>query len=219
MPEQRSNLSPWRAVRGAAVLAAAWVFLCPEGSAIAQQRRASPPATRPAPSPTPPPSPTSADAGGYVIGAGDVLMLHVWKEQDLTREVNVRIDGKITVPLLGDVQAAGRTPSQLSVDLAKGLEKYIEAPQVVVAIKQPVSYKYFMLGEVARPGDMPLNVETTLLQAIAQAGGLKEFAKSDKITIIRQDKSVLVVNFKKLQEGKDMEQNIVIKPGDTIIVP
>lgn len=163
-----------------------------------------------------------ADKADYTIGPGDSLQIFVWKEADLTREVTVRLDGKITVPLLGDVEAGGRTPEQLGGDIASRLRRFFEAPQVTVGLAHAGSSRFFVLGQVSKAGAFPLIGRTTLVQAMAQAEGFKEFAKLDRIVIIRDEKgdqSFLTVNYKKLEAGSDISQNIVLRPGDTILVP
>ncbi len=155
----------------------------------------------------------------YSIGPADVLRVTVWKEPELTLDVTVRIDGMITFPLLGDVQAAGRAPSQLAETLSKGLARFVETPRVTVALAQSNSARFFVVGQVAKPGEFPLSSRTTVLQALAVAGGLKEFAKTDSIVIVRDDQSVVPVNYKRLSEGKDVSQNVTLSRGDTIVVP
>jgi polysaccharide export outer membrane protein len=158
----------------------------------------------------------------YRIGAGDVLQLFVWKEPDLSRDITVRFDGKVTVPLLGDVEAAGRTPQQLGEELARSLGRFLAAPQVTLGVSQSNSARFHVLGQVGRPGDFPLARRITVLQALAIAGGFKEFAKTDSIVIIRQDgdaETALSFNYKRVEGGKDLSQDILIHPGDTILVP
>jgi polysaccharide export outer membrane protein len=158
----------------------------------------------------------------YLIGPADLLQIFVWKEPELSRDVNVRLDGKITVPLLGDVEAAGRTPQQLGEELAKSLSKFLETPRVTVGVSQANSTRFYVVGQVGKPGDFPLSGRTTVLQGLALAGGFRDFAKTDSIVIIRQDRNgqvVIPVNYKKLEDGKDISQNITLRPGDTVIVP
>lgn len=158
----------------------------------------------------------------YIIGAGDVLHLFVWKEPELTRDVTVRLDGKITVPLLGDVEAAGRTPVELGADIGKNLGRFMTTPSVTVGIAQARSARFYVLGEVAKPGDYPFPGGINVLQALALAGGCKEYAKTDRILIIRQEggtQIVMPVNYKRLASGRDLTQNILLRPGDTIVVP
>lgn len=158
----------------------------------------------------------------YLIGPGDLLQIFVWKEPDLTRDVTVRLDGRITVALLGDVEAAGRTPQLLGEELAKSLSKFLETPRVTVGVAQANSTRFYVVGQVGKPGDFPMSGRTTVLQGLALAGGFREFAKTDSIVIVRQDRSgqvVIPINYKKLEDGKDISQNIVLRPGDTIVVP
>jgi polysaccharide biosynthesis/export protein len=159
----------------------------------------------------------------YVIAPGDALQLFVWREPELTRDVTVRLDGKITVPLVGEVQAAGRTPEQLGNEIAAGLKRFLAAPQVTLSVKEANASRFFIIGRVARPGVFPLAGRTTLLQALALAGGLAEFAKGDRIIIIREDQgaeSTVVINYKKLEAGTEIAQNnVALRPGDTILVP
>ncbi|HXK10016.1 MAG TPA: polysaccharide biosynthesis/export family protein [Vicinamibacteria bacterium] len=164
--------------------------------------------------PTPP-----APSSGYTIGPADVLQITVWKEPDLTRDVTVRFDGMVTIPLVGDVQAAGRTPGQLADSLAESLKRFIEVPRVTVAVNQPMSAHFFVVGQVTKSGEFPLSGRTTVLQGLALAGGFKEFAKPEGIVIVRQDQTVVPVNYKRIADGKDVSQNVLLAPGDTIVVP
>jgi polysaccharide export outer membrane protein len=153
---------------------------------------------------------------------GDVLQLFVWKEPDLSKDVTVRGDGKVTVPVLGDIEAANKTPAELAATLTKLYLKYLAAPQVTVAVLQPTVARFYVLGQVSRPGDFVLNGRTTVLQGLALAGGFREFAKSDEIVIIRREGGREVstpFNYKRVQQGKDLTQNFVLRPGDTILVP
>ncbi len=158
----------------------------------------------------------------YTIASGDTLQVFVWKEPELSREMIVRRDGRITVPLLGDVEAGGRTPQDLSRDLAERLSRFIEAPVVSVAVSQASSLRVFVIGHVRTPGAVPLSSRMTLLQALALAGGFLEFAKTEKILVVREGprgSSSIPVNYKKIEGGEDLDQNIVLKPGDTVVVP
>jgi polysaccharide biosynthesis/export protein len=169
-------------------------------------------------------TPAPADRPPYVIGPGDALQLFVWKEPDLTRDVTVRLDGKITVPLLGDVQAAGRTPEQLGLEIGAGLKRFVAAPQVTLAVKETGAGRFYVVGRVARPGAFPLAGRTTVLQALALSGGLLEFAKAERILVIREEgaetEGPVVVNFKKLEAGSEIARNnVALRPGDTVVVP
>lgn len=155
----------------------------------------------------------------YTIGPADVLKVIVWKEPDLALDATVRADGMITFPLLGDIEAAGMVPSKLAEAMAKRLEKFVEAPKVTVSVTQANSARFFVLGQVAKPGEFPLAGRSTVLQALALAGGLREFAKSESIVIVREDQTVIPVNYKRIAEGKDVSQNVQLTRGDTIVVP
>jgi polysaccharide export outer membrane protein len=160
-----------------------------------------------------------AAPSGYVIGLTDVLQVVVWKEPDLTRDVTVRLDGMITLPLLGDLQAAGRAPKELAESLEKALARYIETPRVAVLVSQATSARFYVVGQVARSGEFPLSGSTTVLQGLALAGGFREFAKPKNIVVIQRDGTVIPFNFERIADGKDMSRNVVLEPGDTILVP
>ncbi len=158
----------------------------------------------------------------YVIGAEDVLHIHVWKEDALTRTVPVRMDGKISLPLLDDVQAAGYTARQLKEVLTKKLKEFIDNPVVSVTVLEANSYKVYVSGQVRTPGVYRLRSETTLLQIIPMAGGFTDWANQKKIQIIRREggqEKRIIVNYKNIVDGKGPDSNIVLKAGDTIIVP
>ena len=160
-------------------------------------------------------------AAAYVVRPGDVLKLHVWKEPDLSVEVLVRLDGKITVPLVGEVLAWGCGPEEVATRIREKLVKFVEVPEVTVTVAQPNSARYFVLGQVGHAGSFPILAETTLLQALALAGGFATFAKRDKIIIIH-DPSVGGqtgrIDYDELISGH-LEQNVVLQPGDTVVVP
>jgi polysaccharide biosynthesis/export protein len=158
----------------------------------------------------------------YVIGAQDVLDVDVWKEPDISRSVPVRPDGKISLPLLNDVQAAGLTPTQLASNITSELKKYMTDPEVAVIVTQINSQRIYILGEVARAGAYVLIPGMTVLQALSNAGGFTPFANTKKIYVIRQENSKqkkFYFNYKDVVGGKHAEQNIVLKAGDTIVVP
>ena len=159
----------------------------------------------------------------YKIGAGDLLKITTWKELDFTlEEILVRIDGKITFPLLDDIQAAGLTPLQLKKDLEVKLKKYVAAPVVTVSVVNPNSKKFYILGEVVRTGEYQLLKNLTVLQAFALAGGFTEWASKKEIILLRKvngkDK-ILRINYKKIIKGQDFSHNVKLKADDTIIVP
>lgn len=159
----------------------------------------------------------------YVIGDDDVLTIDVWNEHDLKQSVPVRPDGKISLPLIGDVQAAGRTPSQLQGDIAAKLHTYITRPDVTVVVQEIRSKKFNILGRVIKPGAYPLSSTTTVLDAIAVAGGFQDFAKQKEIYVLRPitggGESRVPFNYKDVIKGKNLKENITLEPNDTIVVP
>lgn len=158
------------------------------------------------------------DDDSFIIGDGDILAINVWKEPDLSRSIQVRSDGKISLPLMGEVQAAGRTPLQLKQDIVTKLQDYIAKPNVTVIVEQINSKKFNILGEVGRPGSYSLALAPTVVDAIALAGGLRDFAKQKAIYILRQDpESRISFNYKDFLKGK--AQNVKLEPRDTIVVP
>jgi polysaccharide export outer membrane protein len=164
----------------------------------------------------------AATPAGYVIGPEDVLSVLFWREKDLSADVAVRPDGKISLPLINDLDAAGLTPDQLREKITKEATKYIEDPNVTVVVKQINSRKVFITGMVAKPGPYPLIAPTTVIQLIAMAGGLQEFADGKNIVIMRTEQGKQVsyrFNYKEVVQRKKLDQNIELKPGDTIVVP
>jgi len=162
-------------------------------------------------------------ANSFIIGNDDVLVVHVWKEPDVSRTLPVRSDGRISLPLVGEVQAAGQTPVQLEEEIAGKLQKYITDPQVTVIVQEINSEKFNILGQVAKPGAYSLTRETTVLDAIASAGGFRDFAKQKAIYILRQKlgggESRIPFNYKDVIKGKNAGQNIRLEPRDTVVVP
>ena len=159
----------------------------------------------------------------YKIGSGDVLEIVTWKEPDFSRgEVLVRTDGKISFPLLGDVQAAGRTPMEIRKEIESGLKAFVDNPIVTVTVKNPASQKFYILGEVKKTGEYPLIKGLTVLQAFAIAGGFTDWASKKEIILLRHEngkEKVYNINYKKIVNDKDFSQNISIKTDDTIVVP
>ncbi len=161
-----------------------------------------------------------ADVSNYVIGPEDVLYIHVWREELLSRTVPVRMDGNISLPLIDEVQASGLTPLQLKEVLIEKLKKFIDDPNVSVIVMEANSHKVYISGQVRAPGVYRLRSQTSILQIIPMAGGFTEWANQKKILIIRKEggqEKRINVNYKKILEGK--EENFVLKAGDTIIVP
>jgi polysaccharide export outer membrane protein len=159
----------------------------------------------------------------YIIGDGDVLSINVWKDLDLTRSVPVRSDGRISLPLVGDLQAAGRTPAQLEQDLTTALRGFITDPQVTVIVQEINSRKFNILGQVLKPGSYPLTADTTVVDAIALAGGFKDFAKKKGIYVVRLDANGAEIrigfNYDDFIKGKHAVQSIQLQPHDTVVVP
>jgi polysaccharide biosynthesis/export protein len=159
----------------------------------------------------------------FVIGNDDVLAISVWKEPELTKAIPVRSDGKISLPLVGEMQAAGRTPLQLEESITEKLKGFITSPEVTVIVQQVNSRKYNVLGEVSKPGSFPLTASTTIMDAIATSGGFKDFAKKTGVYVLRKGpdgrETRLNFNYKDFIKGKNSSQNIKLEPNDTIIVP
>jgi polysaccharide export outer membrane protein len=167
-------------------------------------------------------SPTQPHDNAFIIGNDDVLAINVWKEPDITRSVPVRSDGKISLPLAGEVQASGLTPLALEKEIAAKLKNFIAEPEVTVMVQQVNSQKFNILGQVARPGSYLISNSTTVLDAIALAGGFRDFAKKKSIYVLRQNsggEARLPFNYKAVSQGKDMSQNVRLQPGDTVIIP
>lgn len=180
------------------------------GNGGSKQEPAAPPAAR-----------IIATGADYVIGPDDMLNVNVWKEPDLTRSVLVRPDGKITLPLLRDVQAAGMTPGQLQATIEKGLADYISKPAVTVIVQEARSHRFNIIGQVQKPGSYSLNTPLTVLDAVALAGGFREWAKTGNMYILREtsggNREKIAFNYKKVVKGED--KDIPLKLKDTIIVP
>ena len=168
-------------------------------------------------------SAAKAHDNSFVIGNDDVLAINVWKEPDVSRSIPVRSDGKISLPLVGEVQATGRTPLKLEEEIAARLKNYIAEPEVTVIVQQINSQKFNILGMVNKPGSYVINNSATVLDAIALAGGFRDFAKQKSIYILRQDadgsQTRLPFNYKEVVKGKNSGQNIKLQPRDTIVVP
>ena len=158
----------------------------------------------------------------FVIGANDVLGVVFWKEPDISGDVAVRPDGRITLPVIGEMQAAGLRPEQLQAEILARAAKYVTDPNVAVVVRTINSRRVFVTGRVTTPGGHPLNGPLTVLQAIALAGGLTEYADAKNITILRTTKAETVrfqFNYKDVAKGKSLQQNIALMPGDTVVVP
>lgn len=164
----------------------------------------------------------SATNDSYVIGADDTLAISVWKEPEISRAVPVRSDGRISLPLIGELQAAGQTPRQLEQEISKRLRSYISEPEVTVIVQDSKSQRINVLGMVARPGSYLLGGSTTVLDAIAMAGGFRDFAKQKSVYVLRAEGGTqkrLPFNYKEVIKGKNPEQNVRLLPGDTVVIP
>ncbi len=209
-------------------LAVAMVILCGLAVLAPAQEQQPPPEPAKAKETAPPPEKDLAelakapnapvDPKSYKIGPEDVLLIRIWREPDLSGPVSVRPDGEITLPLIGELNAGGLTPEELVGVVTKRLSTLINSPQVMVSVQSVRSKKYYMTGEVGRPGSYPLVTPTTILQALSEAGGFREFANTKKIVVIRGDKR-LKFNYKDVIDGKHTEQNILLENGDHVVVP
>jgi polysaccharide export outer membrane protein len=204
------------------------------GVAEARQQGSSTP-TKPAqpaqkPNPVPPPAKPSDQTlpkgvtppPDYVIGVGDILTVIVWREKDLSADAMVRPDGMVTLPLVNDVRAAGLTPDVFRQQVTEAAERYVTEPSVTVIVKEIHSRRVHILGEIPKPGPYSLGGPTTVLQLIAEAGGLSEYADAKNILVIRNadgQVSQFRFNYRDVQKGRRLEQNILLKPGDTVVVP
>lgn len=212
---------------------AKWLVLVPMLAAAtlvcaAQEKKTTAPPdpdarTKTAVQPTNHPDTSWVDNKTYVIGENDVLDIDVWKEKEISRQVPVRPDGKISLPLIGEMQASGLTPLQLQENVTEHLKTYIDNPEVTVIVDDPRSHQFNIVGQVARPGAYPLSESMTVLDAIAEAGGFKDFAKETKIYVLRPAPGGIRVrilfNYKKVIRGDNLQENVMLKPGDTIVVP
>ncbi len=163
-----------------------------------------------------------ADSANYVIGSEDVLYIHVWKEEHLSKTVPVRMDGKISLPLIDEIQAAGLTPLQLKELLMQKLKEFVDIPNISVMVMEANSFKVYISGQVKTPGVYRLRSETSLLQLIPMAGGFTDWANQKKILVIRKEdgkEKRITVNYKKIIKGDDSSSNLILKAGDTVIVP
>jgi polysaccharide export outer membrane protein len=158
----------------------------------------------------------------YIIGPGDVLGIVFWREKELSGDVSVLPDGRITLPLLNEIQAAGLKPEELRSRITEAAKRFVTDPTATVVVRQVNSRRVFITGMVAKPGPYPLYQPMTVLQLIATAGGLLEYAKGDEIIVIRPDNGRQIsydFNYKEVSRSKGLTQNIELKPGDTVVVP
>ena len=208
----------WIALFFAAACSAAAPTLAQAPSATAQPANGAPPVVAPRASAA---AAVSVPAG-YVIGPDDLLAVMYWREKDLSADVAVRPDGKISLPLINDITAAGLTPEQLRVAVTEAASKFVEEPTVSVVVKTINSRKVFITGQVQKPGVYPLNAPTSVVQLIAMAGGVMEFADKEKIIVLRTEDGRQVAhpfNYKHVLSRRNLRQNIELRPGDTVVVP
>lgn len=199
------------------------------GTVWAQTRAGSIQQQQPAPAPSESAEQLAASAANnpmdntYVMGNSDLLEINVWQEPGLTESVTVRSDGKISMPLVGEIEASGRTPSQLKQEITAKLRSYLTAPDVTVMVLQMNSQKFNILGRVLKPGSYPLSATTTVLDAIAEAGGFQDFAKQKGVYVLRRasdgSEIRLPFNYKDVIRGTHPDENIKLKSNDTIVVP
>lgn len=168
-------------------------------------------------------TPSTPPKDSYLIGNGDVLEIVTWKEPDFSRdEITVRLDGQISFPLLNDITAAGKTPTQLKKDIEKRLKDFVAEPNVTVTVRIGASKRFYILGEVMKTGEYPLVKNLTVLQAFAIAGGFTEWASKKEIILFRREgdeEKVIRIDYRQIMKGNDFSQNVEIKADDTIIVP
>ena len=188
------------------------------GPATSQTTEKSAEAVKTPVGPTPMPTAAPVDPKTFEIGPEDILLIRVWREPELSSAVEVRPDGKISLPLIGEIQAAGQSAESLKATVVEKLSEYINKPEVMVSIQAVRSRRYHIQGEVNRPGTFPLVVPVTVLEALTNAGGFREFANTKKITILRNGKT-LKFNYNDVVKGKNMDQNIKVENGDFIHVP
>jgi len=197
-------------------------------SAAQSQAAMNPPSANPATGAPPASDAKTSKAGEvnpgtYVIGPEDNLSINVWKEQELSKTVPVRPDGMISLPLIGEVKASGLTPLQLQDAITEPLKKYMSEPQVTVIVTEVRSKTFNIVGQVSKPGYYPLDRQLTVLDAVALAGGFRDFAKVKKIYVLRTDaggkQERLPFNYKEVIKGQNMQQNVELQPHDTVVVP
>jgi polysaccharide export outer membrane protein len=166
--------------------------------------------------------PPADESGTYLVNPGDVLNILVWKEQELQAQVVVRPDGFFSFPLTGDIRAQGNTVEQIRVELTERVGRYVPDPVVSVSIFQPLGSKVYIIGQVNRPGEFPANRYVDVVQALSMAGGMTPFAQVDSIRVLRRDgatQTAIPFAYSEVAAGRRLQQNIVLRPGDTVLVP
>jgi len=164
----------------------------------------------------------AAEEGDYLIQASDILLVSVWKEEDLQAEILVRPDGKFSFPLAGEIVAQAKTIEEVRATVAAKIEQYIPDPVVTVTLRQSLGNRIFVLGKVNRPGEFPLTQDMDVMQALALGGGLATFADSKDISILRRENAsqkAIRFNYQEVEYGKNLEQNVLLRPGDIVVVP
>lgn len=167
-------------------------------------------------------APAATEAGGYGVNPGDILEISVWKEQDLQKQVMVRPDGYFSFPLTGDIRAEGRTVEAVRQEVASRVSRFVPDPVVSVAIMEPRGSRVYVIGQVNRPGEYPINRFVDIVQAISMAGGFTPFAQLDNIKVLRREgatQTAIPFSYGDIAAGKRLQQNIVLAPGDTVLVP
>lgn len=158
----------------------------------------------------------------YTIGSGDVLEISVWRDESLSRQIIVPPDGFISFPLIGDINITGMNVTQLRDVITKKIREYVPEATVTVLLKQINSLKAYVIGKVNNPGQFPIDMKTNVMQLLTMAGGFNQFADSNRIMILRQKKDKIIkipFNYKELEKGRNLEQNIIIQRGDVVVVP
>jgi polysaccharide export outer membrane protein len=186
---------------------------------VQQPAEQTPPTATKAETPSAPAGlPVAVDPKTFFLGPQDIVFIQVWREPEFTRQAIVRPDGKIGMPLIKDVEASGKTPEALAKDLEKALSEYLKEPEVTVTVLQVNSKKYFVTGQVNRPGAFPLYTPIHVMEALTQSGGFREFANTKKIIILRKGERIKF-NYNDVVKGKNLDQDIFVENGDYIVVP
>ena len=203
--------------------AAVWVVMAASlltGLGVSTRANAATDADAPAAAPAP--APAATETGGYTVNPGDVLEISIWNEKELEKQVMVRPDGYFSFPLTGDIRAQGRTVEDVRREVGSRVSRYVPNPVVSVAIMEPRGSKVYVIGQVNRPGEFPVNRFVDVIQALSMAGGTTPFAQLDSIKVLRRDgatQEAIPFSYSDVAAGRRLQQNIVLKPGDTVLVP
>jgi len=193
----------------------------PAEPGVAQGAPAQPPAAPAQAAPPPTAAATRADDTEYRIGVEDILAISVWRDPDLSREVPVRPDGRISLPLLQDIDAAGKTPKELAMEIQRRLKEFLSNPSVTVIVREVNSLKAYLMGEVLKPGPIMLRSPVRLLQGIALAGGLTPYGGRSGVVLYRKTatgEKVIELSYREIVGGRKPEDNLILEPGDTVVV-